>query len=184
MLRLGIAATLAGAWAVLPATALQADAPPPPLPDAVKQGLGVLTALGFHDIVSVYHELRPTITLQPLLEPSFVGITEGWVTGVQRIATIKLRPDLQGSPAMLAAVLAHELLHVRQFADQPDVYANCLEREVPAYELEAAVLQAWCTANPSERYGLPISNYYLMSMAEHSPGSLESFVRKAGCGTQ
>ena len=86
---------------------------------------------------------------------------------------------------MFAAVLAHELLHVRQFVEQPEVYANCLEREVPAYQLQVAVLTTWCAANPSERFGLPIDNYYLMSMADHhKPESLESFARKASCGSQ
>ena len=86
---------------------------------------------------------------------------------------------------MLAAVLAHELLHVRQFVQQPEVYANCMEREIPAYRLQVAVLKAWCAANPLERDGLPVSNRYLMSMADHhEPESLESFARKSSCGTQ
>ena len=84
---------------------------------------------------------------------------------------------------MLAATLAHELLHVRQFAYEPEVYANCLEREVPAYRLEAPVLRAWCTANPSQRYGLPAFSIYLMSVAESNyPESLETFAGKASCG--
>jgi len=95
-----------------------------------------------------------------------------------------LRADLK-EPAMLASVLAHELLHVRQFVQQPEVYANCLEREVPAYQLQVAVLKAWCAANPLERYGLPVSTLYLMSMADyHEPESLESFASSASCGTR
>jgi hypothetical protein len=183
LLQLGLGVTLAAAaCAVLP-TALQADSPRPPLPDSIQQALNTLTTLGFEDIVSVFYDLRPSIELQPLAGLSFVGLTEGWVTGHRRTATVKLRTDLEGCPAMLASVLAHELLHVRQFAHQPDVYANCLEREVPAYQLQVAVLKAWCVANPLERYGLPVSTYSLMSMADyHNPESLESFASSASCG--
>jgi hypothetical protein len=144
----------------------------------------MLGALGFQDIVDVYHAYLPPIAWQPFESGvAYLGITEAWVIGERRTSTIKLRTDIEQCPAMLAAVLAHELLHVRQFAQQPEVYANCFEREVPAYKLEVAVLKAWCAANPQERYGLPVTNYYLMSMAdENRPESLESFARRGSCG--
>jgi len=145
----------------------------------------MLTDLGFKDIVGVYEDLLPPVTIQPAAGVWYVGLTEGLIKGQRRTATIKLRSDLEECPAMLAAVLAHELLHVRQFALQPEVYANCLQREIAAYQLEVQVLKAWCAANPIDRFQLPVSNYVLMAMADsHKPESLESFAGRASCGTQ
>jgi hypothetical protein len=183
MLRLATAVTLAGAAALLPATALRAEAPRPPLPDSVRQALQALASLGFEDMVAVYHDLRPTIEMQPAGVLAFGGITEGWAMSPHRNASIRLRADLQGCLPMLTAILAHELLHVWQFAYDPEVYGNCLPREVAAYRLEASVLRAWCTANPSEQYGLSGYCMNLMSVAEQNyPETLESFAGKESCG--
>jgi hypothetical protein len=83
---------------------------------------------------------------------------------------------------MLASILAHELLHVEQFTRQPDVYANCAQREIPAYQLEADVLQAWSDAHPRERFGLPAPCLYLMTVAKYAiPESIEQFAVRSSC---
>jgi hypothetical protein len=183
MLQLGAGLGIAGALALLPVTAIEAESPRPPLPDSVRQALDLLANLGFDDIVAVYHDLRPSIEIQPASVLSFGGLTEGWTTSRRITASVRLRADLQRYPPVLAAILSHELLHVRQLVYEPEVYASCLEREVPAYRLEAAVLSAWCAANPTQRDALPAFGINLMSLAESNYSqSLVTFAGKASCG--
>jgi hypothetical protein len=112
----------------------------------------------------------------------FAGLTEGWSDGLKRFTTVHLRSDLEGNAPMLASILAHELLHVEQFMYRPDVYADCLQREVPAYQLEADVLRAWCNANPADRFGLPMSCIQLMDVAENAvPETLQQFAARSSC---
>jgi hypothetical protein len=183
LLRLGAGLTLAGAAALLPASALQADAPPAPLPDSIRQALQSLAGLGFQNIVAVYNDLRPSIEIQPQDFLTYAGMTLGWATSPGRNASIQLRADLERAPLFLMATLAHELLHVWQFTYDADIYADCLAREVAAYRLEASVLRTWCTANPSLSLGLPLFYINLISIAEEGyPETLESFAAKASCG--
>ena len=182
LLRLGTAFCLAGVTAVLPATATQAAAPPPPLADSVEQALRLLSSLGFQHSVDVYAQLQPTIEVQPSSVLTWAGLTQGWPDTPNRSTTIYLRADLEGSTPMLASILAHELLHVEQFTRQPDIYANCAQREIPAYQLEADVLQAWSDAHPTERFGLPAPCLYLMTVAKYAiPESIEQFAVRSSC---
>jgi hypothetical protein len=183
MLQLGAGLIVAGAAAVFPPTVLQADSTPPPLPDCIRQSLQSLASLGFGDVVAIYDELRPSIEMQPKDVLTYGGITDGWASSSQRTATIQFRADLERAPLVLMGIVAHELLHVRQFTYDPDLYANCLAREVAAYRLEASVLRAWCKANPSLQYGISVDSMNLMSVAEESfPETIESYAAKASCG--
>jgi hypothetical protein len=185
LLGLGAALSLAGLGVMLPGTAVIADSPPPLLPDSVAQALRTLTNLGFDEVVGVYRTLRPTIEIQPLDILSSGGLTQWWSNNRAMSASISLRADLEGSPPTFAAILAHELLHVWQFAYQPEADGSCLNREVPAYRLEAAVLRAWATANPLERYGLPVFSMELMSVVEQGyPVDLETFASQSSCGSR
>ena len=182
MLRFGAALTVADMAALSPAPARQADAPRAQFPRSIRDALQTLASLRFEKLVASYSDLRPTIEVQPPQDLAFGGLTEGWWLGQQRSASIRLRADLEGCPPMLAAILAHELLHVWQFTYDPEAYANCVEREVAAYQLEAQVLRAWCAANPSERFGLPGYCMNLMSVAEQGyPETLRSYASKASC---
>jgi len=185
LLGVGAALSLAGLAALLPGTAVDADSPRPPLPDSVAQALRMLGDLGFDDVVGVYRTLLPSIEIQPSNVLTSGGLTEWWSTSPAMSASIRLRADLQGSPPTFAAILAHELLHVWQFAYHPEAHGSCLEREVPAYRLEAAVLSAWATANPLERYGLPVFSMELMSVVEQNyPVDLETFASQSSCGSR
>ena len=142
----------------------------------------MLSSLGFQHSVDVYAQLQPTIEVQPASVLSWAGLTEGWSDTPNRSTTMYLRADLEGSTPMLASILAHELLHVEQFTRQPDVYANCAQREIPAYQLEADVLQAWSDANPTQSFGLPAPCLYLMTVAKYAiPESIEQFAVRSSC---
>ncbi len=182
-LRLGAAIILAGAAAVLPATALQAEAPHPPLPAAIQAALENLSELGFADVVRVYQEFEPAIEIEPTSAVEYGGLTEGWATTPRITASIRLRADIVANPPLLNAILAHELLHVWQFAYAPDLYADCVAREVAAYTLEARVLRAWCTANPSAQHELIPYYLHLMSVVEQRDyAALEAYSATASCG--
>jgi hypothetical protein len=183
LLQLAVGSSLAVAAALLPGTALQAEAPPPALPDSVQQALQDLASLGFEDVVAIYNDLRPTIEIQPVEVLTAGGMTLGWATTPRRFSSIQLRADLQDSSPVFMAILAHELLHVWQFAYDSAIYENCVAREVPAYRLEASVMRAWCTAHPSLRYGLSADCMRLLSVAEKDyPETLDAFAAKASCG--
>jgi hypothetical protein len=183
LLQLGVGLIVAGAAAVFPPSVLRADSTPPPLPDSIRQSLQDLASLGFGDVVAIYDSLRPTIEVEPKDVLTYGGITEGWEWSSQRNATIRLRSDLERAPLVLMGVVAHELLHVWQFAYDPDIYANCLAREVAAYRLQAAVLRAWFRANPSLQYEISVDSMKLMSVVEESfPETIESYAAKASCG--
>jgi hypothetical protein len=183
LLQLGVGLVVAGAAAVFPPSVLLADSTPPPLPDCVRQSLQSLASLGFENVVAIYEELRPTIEMEPKSILTYGGITEGWTSSSQRSATIHLRADLELAPLVLTGIVAHELLHVWQFTYDPDLYANCVAREVAAYRLEAAVLRAWCRANPSLQYGISVDSMNLMSVVEESyPETIESYAARASCG--
>ena len=180
--RLGTAFCFAGFTALLPTTAIEATAPPPPLPDSIDQALRLLASLGFTRSVDAYMELRPTIEVQPPGVLDWAGLTEGWSDTPNRSTTIYLRADLQASTPMLASILAHELLHVEQFVHRPDVYANCAQREIPAYQLEADVLRAWSDANPTDHFELPASCLHLMTVAKYGiPETIEQFATRSSC---